>query len=219
MNYRIVSSNHNDVSFLKERFLNIFKRFDNSSEIEAFFNEVKKHYEAPSRHHHNLNHILEILRYIDERKDLINNWEAVQLAIFLHDVIYDVENTEPWKNERDSIGFSKQWLYNLWVENDIIHRVSLHIWDTISHTPSVELWSDWEYFLDWDLSVLWASQERYDKYKSAIKAEYSWVPDEIYSTQRAKVMSWFLDREKIFFRNQALEVLARDNIQSEISNL
>jgi len=210
---------HNEFSYLRERFLAIFQNNTNNWEIEAFFNEVKTQYQDPTRHHHNLNHILEIIRYIDERKDSINNWEAVQLAIWLHDIIYDVRNIEPWKNERDSIDFSRHKLSLIWVKDETIHRVSLHIWDTIKHIPTQELWADGEYFLDGDLSVLWGSPERYREYKDAIRKEYWWVPQDIYNTERVKIMWGFLQREKVFFRNQALEITARKNISSEISEL
>ena len=215
----VVSSEYNDISFLRERFQAIFTNADNSWDIEAFFNEVKTHYEAPSRHHHNLQHILEIIKYIDERKDSITNWQAVQLAIYLHDVIYDVTCIEPWKNEQDCIDFSSRKLPILWVTSDIIHRVNLHIWDTKTHTPTAELWWDWELFLDGDLSVLWESPERYREYSDAIRKEFSWVPEGIYNNERAKIMWGFLTREKIFFRDRAREALARKNISQEIQTL
>jgi predicted metal-dependent HD superfamily phosphohydrolase len=77
-------------------------------------------------------------------------------------------------------------------------------------------------FLDADLAVLGASEERYARYAKDIRKEYDWVPDETYRAGRIRVLQRFLDRPRIFNSVPAFEsreAAARRNIAAEIARL
>ena len=74
-------------------------------------------------------------------------------------------------------------------------------------------------FLDIDLSILGASEEDYKKYFTDTRKEYFMFPRFLYAKGRTKVLSSFLQRDSIFFTQDAImkwEKQARINMQQEI---
>ena len=61
---------------------------------------IEEKYHEGGRFYHNLQHIRELLTYVDHYIDNIDNVDTVVLAIFFHDVIYDPKSPN---NEDDSI--------------------------------------------------------------------------------------------------------------------
>jgi len=53
----------------------------------AVFDEIAAHYAAPARHYHTLGHVDDCLARLDEVADLLANPDAVEIAIWFHDVI------------------------------------------------------------------------------------------------------------------------------------
>lgn len=111
--------------------------------------------------------------------------------------------------------------------------VSTLILTTISHQPplvsslpaNLSL-STVHFFLDSDISILAATPlSYYQVYAEAIRREYAHVPLEAYREGRAKVLSGFLRREKLFFGGDATgtesdrDELARGNLRWEIKEL
>ena len=76
--------------------------------------------------------------------------------------------------------------------------------------------------IDIDLSILGAPPEIFDRYDTAIREEYSWVPEVMYTAGRAKVLRLFLERDVIFttpsFRDER-EEQARANLTRALDAL
>jgi predicted metal-dependent HD superfamily phosphohydrolase len=75
---------------------------------------------------------------------------------------------------------------------------------------------------DTDLAILGAEPQRFDEYETQVRAEYSWVPDEIFRVKRQEILAGFLARKLIFNTprlQQLFEHQARTNLAGSIENL
>jgi predicted metal-dependent HD superfamily phosphohydrolase len=53
----------------------------------ALYDEIAAHYAEPARHYHTLEHVDECLARLDDVADLVENPDAIEIAIWFHDVI------------------------------------------------------------------------------------------------------------------------------------
>ncbi len=75
------------------------------SEIKNIWEMLTRHYSEPTRFYHTREHILECLNQYDQIKDNLISADAVQLSIWFHDVIYDIEAKD--NEEQSAIFFSQ----------------------------------------------------------------------------------------------------------------
>lgn len=149
---------------------------------------LKKHSEE-QRHYHNLNHLIELFLHSKELK--LNCWEdqVLGFSILFHDIIY---NPQSKTNEEDSAKLFLEFAQEVGLPEATSSRVKEFILATKTHEnknqdPLLDL------FLDLDLSILGADPVRFTRYEEEIQKEYSFVPQEIYKVERAKVMKKFKD--------------------------
>ena len=82
--------------------------------------------------------------------------------------------------------------------------------------------ADCALFLDMDMSILGAPADAFDAYDAAIRAEFSALSDEVYRPRRAKVLSGFLGRPRLFLTDHyhaSHDTQARANLKRAISRL
>jgi predicted metal-dependent HD superfamily phosphohydrolase len=75
--------------------------------------------------------------------------------------------------------------------------------------------------VDIDLGILGASDARFAEYRGQIRAEYAWVPADIYHVKRRAVLQSFSRREHIYTTptlRQCLEHVARAHLAAAISS-
>ena len=73
--------------------------------------------------------------------------------------------------------------------------------------------------LDFDLAILGATWEEYQKYSQQIREEYCMYPDAAYRQGRRQVLQHFLSREYIYhtpLMRRKLEFQARQNVTQEM---
>jgi predicted metal-dependent HD superfamily phosphohydrolase len=185
---------------------------------DRLFNELIEHYSEKGRAYHNLSHIKALLDVSTAYKTDIQNYQAVFFAIWFHDAIYNTQKTD---NEEQSAELAVQALTQLGVAKDTILLVQKMILAT-NHHRADDLPYDGKLFLDFDLSILGREAAIYKEYSQAIRMEYVWVPQDLYQQGRLKVLSSFLQREKIYYTEQLREIFeaqARQNIESELAEL
>jgi predicted metal-dependent HD superfamily phosphohydrolase len=145
--------------------------------------------------------------------------DAVALAIWFHDAIYDPTRTD---NESESAALARTSLSNLREPEAMIAAVEQMILATIKHQLPENASDDLKLFLDFDLSILGSAPEIYASYAQAIRTEYAFVPEENYRIARRAVLENFLNRERLYFSEygaQKWESQARENLQNEIAQL
>ena len=179
---------------------------------------LTRHYSGPDRHYHNLHHVAEMLRLLEEfERDTVDH-AAVSFAAWFHDAVYD---TRSRTNEEESAALAGRAMDELCVPPDRVEAARRLILATKRHeaegdVPGLGL------FLDADLSILGAEEETYIAYSEAIRGEYAWVPDAAYREGRLKVLTNFLGRERLFYTEPMavrFEARARRNLSNEIRAL
>ncbi len=175
-------------------------------------------YTQPNRHYHNLTHIEHVLNTLDRFSSVLKNPLAVYLAAWFHDFIYDSQASD---NELQSQEAAEALLINIGTSKDLIDRVSELILATQGHQIDRHD-ADRCIFLDADLAILGADPARYDLYQRSIRREYGWVSDEAYRTGRMRVLTSFLQRDRLYHTDllfNELEAIARHNLTTEIIQL
>ncbi|MBW4561397.1 MAG: hypothetical protein KME32_09595 [Mojavia pulchra JT2-VF2] len=182
------------------------------------FNDLVAAYSSPGRYYHTLKHILHILSTIDTLQAYIKEINAVQLAAWFHDIVYDTRSQD---NEEKSADYAFNLLSNLGIPLDNIATVTRLILNTKHHQAAADDF-DSQVLLDADLAILAADPIQYQEYANAIRQEYAWVTEADYITGRRQVLERFLQRDRIYFTPLMFEIAeqsARSNLKAEIKIL
>jgi predicted metal-dependent HD superfamily phosphohydrolase len=201
-----------------------------AADKQAWFDRIWNEYSEEGRYYHTTVHLYEMLSYFDlswqqnfppESSRSDDEEQAILLAIFFHDVIYDVHSGT---NEEDSAVLFQKFADEMEMGSvapclrskvvDYILATKKHI---VSETNPIAL----SLFLDIDMAVLGKKEEAYLRYAALIRKEYSYVPHEVYCEKRANTLESFL-KKPIFGTRvmyQSFEEQARENLQNEIEML
>jgi len=176
------------------------------------FEEVREHYAGPGRFYHTLDHIQNVLRTVESLGSYTRNRNAVKLAAWLHDVIYDSRASD---NEDRSADYAKRLCEKLSIPEGRL--VAALIRKTKTHDADGD--ADAQVLIDADLAILGANEPAYRLYAEQIRQEYAWVPEPEYRMGRRQILERFLTRPKIFHFLSHLEAAALRNIAAEIAQL
>lgn len=203
---------------LKETFTTLLKKHtDNEALIVELWQEIVENHSEKERYYHTLNHLENILSQLTAVKQEIQNWDAILFTLYYHDVIYDAQKSD---NEEKSAEFAENRMSKASIPVAIIQLCKTQILATKSHQTSSN--PDTNYFTDADLSILGQSWEQYLLYCDNVRKEYSIYPDSLYNPGRTKVLSHFLEMERIFktdFFHNKYEESAKMNIKKEIKQI
>ncbi len=176
------------------------------------FEEVREHYSGPGRFYHTLDHVQNVLQTVESLGSYARNLNAVKLAAWLHDVIYDSRASD---NEERSADCAVRLCEKLSITEGRL--VAALIRKTKTHDAEGD--ADAQVLIDADLAILGAKEPAYRIYTEQIRHEYAWVPEQEYRTGRRQVLERFLTRPKIFHFLIHLEAASRRNIAAEIAQL
>ena len=203
---------------LKDSWNNALQELNvNSQYSEEIFLALINAYSKLSRYYHNLEHIQQIFRAIEEIKELVVCFPVISLSAWFHDYVY---NPQGQNNEEESAINAERMLNKLNIPSNIIFIVKQIILSTKKHQPLLDS-IDNLIFLDADLSMLGASSEKYRQYAQAIRQEYHWLSNLDYQQGRKKVLTNFLARNRIYYTDyfyHKLESTARRNLKAEIEH-
>jgi predicted metal-dependent HD superfamily phosphohydrolase len=171
----------------------------------------------PQRHYHNLEHLGECLALLDQVKDLCENTEAVEMALWFHDVVYD---SKAGDNEEQSARLAVKCLSEGECSDAFTAQVERLILATKTHDANGVC--DAAVMLDIDLSILGQPRERFARYEEDVRREFAWVPAAVFREKRAAILESFLDRPQLYqtswFRER-FETQARENLRWSIGRL
>ena len=175
-----------------------------------------RHYSGPCRYYHNQNHIAHCLSEFDSTARLIRDKDAVEMAIWFHDIILEPAEAD---NEKRSAALFRT-LSTGCLTNELIEKVYEFILATAHrHTPRN---TDESFLLDIDLSSLGSPWEQFLKNTSDVIEEYGNSSNEEMSCPNLKFLMKLLEKERIFlteFFYARYEAKARENIQRYIAQL
>src|SRR5262245_50052996 len=129
------------------------------------FEEVRVHYAEPGRFYHTLDHVQNVLETVESLGSHARNLNAVKLATWLHDVIYDSRAAD---NEESSADYTESLCEKLSIPEGPL--VAALIRKTKTHDAGED--ADAQVLLDADLAILGASESVYRVYAEKIRQEY-----------------------------------------------
>jgi predicted metal-dependent HD superfamily phosphohydrolase len=186
-----------------------------STSIRAAFERLIAAYQTPGRYYHTVDHIGAVLRTIDELANLADDATAGRFAVWFHDAVYDSRAND---NEERSADLAREILTEMSLASEC-ERVARLIMATKTHAA---VGPDSAVLLDADLAILGSDERDYAVYARQIRQEYAWVPDADYRAGRSRVLTQFLDRQRIYATDRMhvrLEHSARSNMHQELADL
>ncbi len=175
-------------------------------------------YAEPHRRYHTMRHVAHCLREFDIVRCLCARPYVVQCALFFHDAVYDTQATD---NEERSAELASSVLRDANVASDVRVQVERLILAT-AHTEADLVRADEQLIVDVDLAILGQQPDDFDRYEHQIRAEYAWVPEDVFRVRRADILRHFLDKTRIY-HSEALfaryEKQARMNLAVSLDRL
>lgn len=181
---------------------------------EPIFEAIVAAYNEPHRAYHTLAHLQDCLTKFESARLLARQPDAVELALYFHDVIYNPRTSD---NEERSATLAVQQLQCGQVPQSLVEVVGQLILATQHQTVPQD--EDAALLVDIDLAILGSPIAEFDRYEANIRHEYSWLPETVYRVKRVSLLERFLDRSRLFqtdlFHRQ-YERQARHNLQRSI---
>ena len=193
-----------------------------SHKANEVFNRLVAAYCEPHRKYHTLKHIIHCLREFDGASSLTENPSAVEMAIWVHDFVYDTSEESAKLNEALSAANAYMFCKELGLARLCIEIFCL-IHATKSHKPvqgckpmNVRV------LIDVDLSSLGKAWSEFQEDSRAVRKEYDHVPEAVFRKKREEILQSFLDRPRIYFTAyfyEKYEAQARENLKRAIEEL
>ncbi len=184
----------------------------------ALGQELVRRYGSVSRSYHDARHLLEVLDAVDAMTEEAEDVEAVRLAAWFHDAVYDVRAPD---NEERSARLAETVLPAYDIDDATVAEVARLVRLTETHDPHAGD-RNGEVLCDADLAILASDKSRYTTYVDGVRAEYRHVDDRTFAIGRAAVLRQLLGLAGLFRtkHGQATwEDRARANVTRELDDL
>jgi predicted metal-dependent HD superfamily phosphohydrolase len=202
---------------LRREWAGMLRRLGASGDIEGSGERLLSRWGQPHRRYHNLDHLTAVLRGVDRLADHAADPDAVRLAAWYHDAVYEGSAAD----EAASAELAAGELGRLGLEPGLVAEVTRLVRLTASHDPRPGD-RNGEVLCDADLAILASPPREYDAYTRAIRAEYGHVPEDMFRAGRERVLRSLAARPALFRTPYALrhwETPARVNVERELAGL
>ncbi|GAB3629704.1 hypothetical protein PTE30175_01408 [Pandoraea terrae] len=173
----------------RARFLALWSRSGGVQAEEAYA-DLARHYAEPTRHYHTLHHIRRCLRDLDWARTEIPDPDAVELALWCHDVIYIPGAAD---NEQRSAEWFQRRAGGRIVASD---RIAVMILDTAHTRVPADLAG--RFTVDIDLAVLGRARGSFRRDAANLRAERLDLDDATYDTAERAFLSKLLARLPVY---------------------
>jgi predicted metal-dependent HD superfamily phosphohydrolase len=180
--------------------------------------DLVRRWGEPHRHYHTAGHLAVVLAVVDENAGHAADADAVRLAAWYHDAVYDPHRVD---NEEASALLAESSLPALGVPTDRMAEVARLVRLTASHDPSPGD-RNGELLTDADLAVLASPPEVYLAYTAAVRREYAHISEPQFAAGRAGVLHNLLCLPSLFHipaLRERWEDIARSNLTRELTTL
>jgi predicted metal-dependent HD superfamily phosphohydrolase len=207
------------VGSLQERFGALWNRCavpGVASSHTLAYEQLCEAYSEPHRHYHGWRHVTHCLEQFDLAASLMQDPNAVEMALWFHDAVFQPGARE---NERQSAD-----LFVLRASGQFSDVLVGKVRDFILWTTHVEppRNRDGCFVVDIDLSGLGSSWEKFLRDSKRIRKESKDVPDQIFCSAQVRFLQSLLERQRIFYSDvfhRGCEQRARRNIARLIARL
>jgi predicted metal-dependent HD superfamily phosphohydrolase len=167
----------------------------------------------PHRRYHDLAHLAAVLGLVDGLGAAAQDLDAVRLAAWYHDVVYDPERAD---NEDVSAQRARAGLRGL-VGDERVAEVERLVRLTAGHDPAPDDVNG-AVLCDADLAVLAGPPDAYAAYASAVRLEYRHLSDTEFTTGRIAVLEHLLALPALYRTQGARswDETARANLTAEL---
>lgn len=175
-------------------------------------------YREPSRGYHDVDHLEQVLTAVTALRAEAADVEAVQLAAWFHDAVYDVHCQD---NEEQSARLAEGTLTTAGLDPALVAEVSRLVRLTESHAPEPDD-ANGAVLCDADLAVLASDPAGYAAYVVKIRTEYAHLDDAGFASGRAAVLRRLLGLPRLFHTragHKRWEESARANLTAELAAL
>lgn len=180
--------------------------------------DLLRRWGEPHRHYHTTSHLSVVLGVIDENAGHAADPDAVRLAAWFHDAVYDPHRVD---NEEASALLAEATLPGLGVSSERVAEVARLVRLTASHDPAPGD-RNGELLTDADLAVLASPHDAYLAYTAAVRREYAHVSEPQFIAGRASVLHNLLCLPSLFHvpaLRERWEDAARTNLTRELTTL
>ena len=175
---------------MQARFLALWSR-SGGILAEAVHADLVLHYAEPARYYHTLRHIRRCLRDLDWARGAVPDPDAVELALWCHDVIFI-------PGARDNEQRSAEWFLRRAGDGiPAAGRIADMILAT-THT-AVPADPDCAFAVDIDLAVLGGGRTRFRQDGARLRAERPDLDDLVYDARERAVLDALLARPRIYY--------------------
>jgi predicted metal-dependent HD superfamily phosphohydrolase len=195
----------------QSRFLSLWSR-SGGTQAKAAYADLASRYGEPIRHYHTLNHVRRCLRYLDWARHEIPDIDAVEMALWCHDVIY-VPGAHD--NEQRSVEWFQHWARGRIAAAERICRMIL---DTVH--DSIPASQAGRFAVDIDLAVLGCTRTRFLQNAAFLRAERPDLDDVAYDAAERAFLSALLSRPSIYLTDPfraRFEAAARLNLSCRLA--
>ena len=171
----------------------------------------------PHRHYHCVAHLRDVLAAVDELAAYADDTDAVRLAAWYHDSVYDGRPDDEERSARRA----ETELSRLGVRAGLVDEVARLVRLTVTHDPAAGDHNG-EVLSDADLSALAVGPEAYRRNTAAIRSEYAHIDDAVFAKGRLQVLAALLEAPAVFRTEagrQRWEAPARQNMLAEMADL
>jgi predicted metal-dependent HD superfamily phosphohydrolase len=191
---------------LQTRFVALWSR-SGGAHAEDVYIDLAQCYAEPKRHYHTMRHVRRCLRHFDRARSSIPDPDAVELALWCHDVIYVPGARD---NERRSADWFRQRAEGRIAECERICAMIL----ATTH-KGVPAGLNACFVVDIDLAVLGAPRSRFREDGGLLRAERPDLDDDAYDRHERGILGALLARPRIYqtdFFYARCEARARSNL-------
>jgi predicted metal-dependent HD superfamily phosphohydrolase len=194
-------------------------------QIRATGERLLDRWSHPSRTFHNVRHLADVLRRVDELAEETHEPDLVRLgawyhgAVFAHDV--DAEHaTLDSADEDASAALAVAELTVLGVPEGAARRTR-ELVTTLGRHFADPGDTDAAVLCDADLALLAAEPQRYQEYLRAVRAEYERIPQAAFLRARRTIVTRLLARPQLYTSPMGgtWEEPARQNLQAELQRI
>ena len=196
-----------------DRFQSLWRRClidgapDDSAKIHQMLLDA---YREPQRHYHTLDHIEQCLGMFDRCKSQASNEDALELAVWFHDVVFEPDRPD---NERRSADLYLELTRGIQPDElrGLVERLimaTLHDGDSLQD-------HDARYMVDIDLSSFGLSWEAFLEDSRNLRLESAHLSDAEYYRKKKDFQACLLAKERFYlsdFFAERLEAQARSNL-------
>jgi predicted metal-dependent HD superfamily phosphohydrolase len=204
-------------SALRARFTALWVRLGANADVDPIFDSVLQGWKEPHRRYHGLDHLGDCLARLDESPAAGKDRDLAEAALWYHDLVYQPGAAD---NEARSAARARADLAGSGAPEPVAEEVARLVQLTDHAVPPVDPLA--ALVCDVDLSILGRSAEEFEEYEQRIREEYREVPDSLWRSGRARVLTNLLSRDPLFRTGhfqRHYETSARRNLRHSLELL